>query len=141
MLADDDRDDRYFFRKALEALDMAVMLQTTVDGDELMDSLGSNTGQLPDVLFLDLNMPCRNGIECLTEMKASQKLKNIPVIVYSTSLQVETADLLYAAGAHYYMHKCDFSALPQSLDAIFTLLTEYPSQPTRDNFILNKEQI
>ena len=78
LLADDDTDDRYFFGKALKELSIPSTLTTVEDGEKLMDYLSENSKQLPDVLFLDLNMPCKNGAECLTEIKNDQQLKHLP---------------------------------------------------------------
>ncbi|MDB5281008.1 MAG: response regulator receiver protein [Bacteroidota bacterium] len=68
MLADDDRDDRYFFEKALEDLSVAAALRVVSNGEALMSCLLKTGGQLPDILFLDLNMPCKGGKECLQEI-------------------------------------------------------------------------
>lgn len=82
LLADDDTDDCLFFKDALEELALSVTLTTVRDGVELMRHL--STQVLPDVIFLDLNMPRKNGYECLTEIKLNAKLATIPVVVYST---------------------------------------------------------
>ncbi|MBC8048251.1 MAG: response regulator, partial [Fimbriimonadaceae bacterium] len=79
LLADDDKDDRYFFDKALKQIPIATHLKTVADGEKLMDYLLKNDVPLPDVLFLDLNMPRKNGSECLAEIKRNEKLKEIPV--------------------------------------------------------------
>ena len=63
LLADDDIDDRNFFKDALKALPLTTSLSTVNDGDELMNYLLANTEQLPHVLFLDINMPAKNGFE------------------------------------------------------------------------------
>ena len=68
LLADDDADDCFFFEKALREIPMATQLTTVNDGERLMDHLSKNMEQLPDVLFLDLNMPRKSGFECLTEI-------------------------------------------------------------------------
>jgi CheY-like chemotaxis protein len=137
LLADDDKDDRFFFRKALEQVPVVTHLTTVNDGERLMDYFAKNSKHLPDVLFLDLNMPRKNGVECLVEIKLNEKLKQIPVIVYSTALPDETANVLYRNGAHYYMHKCDFSELVVRINGVLALLAENPAQPGRDKFILS----
>jgi CheY-like chemotaxis protein len=141
LLADDDKSDRFFFEKALEEVSISTHLTTVQNGEQLMNYLKQNLNQLPDVLFLDINMPRKNGLECLSEIKHDEKLKPIPVVMYSTSLQEETADKLFNGGAHYYLHKCDFAELPQSIENVLTLVANNPGQPTRGQFVINWQEI
>ncbi|WP_074723769.1 response regulator [Flavobacterium frigoris] len=67
---------------------------------------------MPDVLFIDLNMPRTSGYQCLLEMKLNDCLKGIPVILFSTSLDPQVINQLYQNGAHYYIRKpSDFNTL------------------------------
>lgn len=137
LLADDDKDDRFFFERALKKLPISTQLTTVEDGEKLMVYLSGNT-ILPDVLFLDLNMPRKNGSECLKEIKENEKLKALPVIMYSTSLHVDIADLLYKIGAHYYIRKGTLEELEKALHSTLTLMVEKQlTRPTRDKFILS----
>ena len=138
LLADDDKDDRFFFEMALDALTITTKLATVVDGEKLMVYLSDNVLQLPDVLFLDLNMPRKNGFECLSEIKGSKTLKQLPVIIFSTSFEQEVVNLLYLNGAHYFMRKpAEFSQLKKIIQQTVTLITqENKVQPTRENFVL-----
>src|SRR5688572_24531741 len=111
LLADDDKDDRFFFFKALQELPFSTQLTVVEDGEKLIAYLKKNSGKLPDVLFMDMNMPRKNGSECLAEIKSDPKLNRLPVIIYSTSLNMEAADLLYDNGAHYYVSKRSYSEL------------------------------
>ncbi len=141
LLADDDKDDRFLFEKALKDIAVAFQLTTVSDGERLMDHLLNRSVSLPDVIFIDLNMPRKNGSECLVIIKQNEKLKHIPVIIYSTSLHDVIAELLYQNGAHYYLQKCDFPDLKKSLPVIFTLLNQDPGKPSRAEFTINlKEQ-
>lgn len=141
LLADDDRDDRYFFDLALKELPIKTYLTTVENGEKLMRFLSENPEHFPDVLFLDLNMPRKNGSECLKEIKNNEKLKKLPVIIYSTSLHDEIADLLYQNGAHYYLQKCNFDVLKKQLQRIFGILGENTNRPTREKFIISAEQL
>jgi CheY-like chemotaxis protein len=87
LLADDDTDDRFFFEKALNELSLNTHLTTVHGGEQLMEYLLENTKNLPDVLFLDLSMPRKNGIECLSEIKENKQLEAVPVIMFSTSFR------------------------------------------------------
>lgn len=141
LLADDDKDDRFFFEKALKEIPISTQLKTVEDGEKLMDYLTGNLEDLPYVLFLDLNMPRKKGSECLTEMKQNPKLKEIPVIIYSTSLHEEIANELYQNGAHYYLQKCDFTELPKLIEKVLTLLLGNPEQPSIDKFIVSMKDV
>src|SRR5215207_11517242 len=106
LLADDDEDDCDFFKEALDELLLPTSLVTVNDGVQLMDFLSeSGAENLPDILFLDLNMPRKNGLECLTEIKQLEEYKNLPVIIFSTSLDRDIVDLVYGKGAVYYIQK------------------------------------
>ena len=70
LLADDDTDDCIFFKEALDELLLPTKLMTVHDGEQLMHLLANESTELPDVLFLDLNMPRKNGFECLEEIKS-----------------------------------------------------------------------
>ncbi|MGZ4034109.1 MAG: response regulator [Bacteroidia bacterium] len=138
LLADDDKDDRFFFDLVLKNLAIPTTLVTMEDGALLMDYLIKNTKGLPDVLFLDLNMPKKNGSECLLEIKQNEKLKNIPVIIYSTSYIEEIADQLYKDGAHYYIRKTNLDEIEKILQQVLSLIVKKKfERPPRNKFILN----
>ena len=85
ILADDDKDDCAFFKKALLEIPIATHLAIVHDGEHLMKYLFKNINNLPDILFLDLSMPRKTGFECLAEIKENEQLKEIPVYVFTTS--------------------------------------------------------
>ncbi len=137
LLADDDRDDHFFFERALKGLPFKTILTTVEDGEKLMTLL-KNSGSLPDVLFLDNNMPRKNGSESLLEIKLDPKLQNLPVIIYSTYLHEDVADILYNNGAHFYVRKTSLAELKKVLLQIFTLISEKKIiRPAREHFILS----
>jgi len=111
LLADDDADDRSFFENALKEIPIDTRLTTVNDGEQLMEYLSKNTAQLPDVLFLDLSMPRKGGFECLTEMKDNINLKDIPVVMFSTSYtqdfnyELGMIGVLYKLGVQDYIRK------------------------------------
>jgi CheY-like chemotaxis protein len=139
LLADDDEDDCAFFKEALDELLLPTDLVTVNDGVELMNFLAKNaTNNLPDILFLDLNMPRKNGHECLTEIKEKEEFKNLPVIIFSTSLDNDIVDLMYEKGATYYIRKPgEFSKLKKVIEnALITASENNFKQPVRAEFIL-----
>ncbi len=111
LLADDDVDDLTFFDKALKKIPIATNLITLRDGEQLMDYLFTNYNNLPDILFLDLSMPRKTGFECLTEIKENPKLKDLPVIVFTTSFgrgiyfEQSLINTLTNIGAEEYVRK------------------------------------
>ena len=138
LLADDDMDDCLFFKDAIEELKLPMQLATVHDGEELMHHLWS-AANLPHAIFLDLNLPRKSGFECLTEIKSHPTLKNIPVVIFSTSYDREKANLLYNEGAHYYICKpSDFEELKIVVYKAITLLGQNKLQATKENFYLNK---
>lgn len=141
LLADDDKDDRFFFSKALKDISVQTQLDTVEDGAELMTYL-KKKAKLPDILFLDLNMPRKNGMECLAEIKSNAELKSLSVVIYSTSLNEDIADLLYKNGAHYYVRKADLAELKKILFQILTLMVENKfATPSRSKFIISLVEI
>ena len=138
LLADDDIDDQMFFKDALSELPILTNLQTISDGVELMNFL-TTTEPLPDLLFLDLNMPRKAGMECLSEIKHQEKLKPLPVIIYSTSLDYHVANLLFEKGAFHYIRKpADFEDLKEVIHKAITSTTRHSQNiSTRENFIIN----
>jgi CheY-like chemotaxis protein len=138
LLADDDMDDRMFFEKALSELSVAYHLTVVNDGEELMKYLAENSETLPLLLFLDINMPRKNGIQCLAEIRGDEKLKGLPVVMFSTSNSWETIDRLFKSGANVYIHKpSDFSQLKQIIHHAIPLAAEkiFSSNPLK--YILN----
>ena len=105
LLADDDIDDCIFFKEAVDELMLSTHLTIVHDGEQLMQLLTNETNELPDVLFLDLNMPRKNGFECLSEIKLNKKLKQLPVIIFSTSFEQEVVNRLYQNVAQYFIRK------------------------------------
>ncbi len=124
LLADDDDDDCLFFKQALAELPLLTHLTNVQDGEQLMHWLTTNTGPLPDALFLDLNMPRKGGYDCLVEIKADQRLRQLPVIILSTSFEKEMADQLYKKGALSCVIKpANFSQLKYVIQQALSLLT------------------
>lgn len=139
LLADDDEDDRAFFQDALKKIAVSVELTTVEDGEELMQWLTQKKQTLPDLLFLDLNMPRKNGLQCLLQIKQHPDLQSLPVIILSTTSNPEEVEKLYKNGAQYYIQKPgSFKQLTQILEKVIRLPEEKKRsvQPARENFII-----
>ncbi len=142
MLADDDSDDRFFFDESIKSASTPAVLNTVDNGEKLIQYLTKNTETLPNALFLDLNMPRKNGAECLLAIKKDEKLQELPVIIYSTSLHEEIADILYKNGAHYYIKKGNSTDMQKVVNYILKLITDNKLvRPKREQFILNAKTL
>lgn len=140
ILADDDRDDCFLFSEAIEELSLDVNLTIVHDGEQLLEQLEKLKDNPPQALFLDLNMPRKNGFECLADIKNSEKLKDLPVIIYSTSYDKEIADRLYSKGAHFYIRKpSGFASLKNVIqEAIENVQETAKNRPGREQFVLTR---
>jgi CheY-like chemotaxis protein len=138
VLADDDADDCLLFEDALREVCRESQLTTASDGEKLMQFLHETVPPPPDVIFLDLNMPRKNGLECLEEIKRIPKLKNIPVIIFSTSAQPEAIHTTYQKGAHHYVCKPgNFGLLKKTIEAVLAIDWEInKQQPSKEEFLL-----
>lgn len=139
LLADDDEDDRNLFIDALNELKINTKIEVVKDGQELLDFFDKPDVNLPQILFLDLNMPCKTGIECLTEIKKDERLKNLSIAIYSTSASEKDIEETFVRGANVYIKKPNnFDSLKKVLSEVVTLNWQYhTSGLNRDNFLLS----
>ncbi len=137
-LADDDEDDRLFFTDAFDEIKITTRVKIFNDGVYLMDYLNSDDATLPNVLFLDLNMPRKSGLECLKEIKQNTKFKDIAIAIYSTSASEEDIENTFIQGANIYIKKpSDFKALKKVLSEVVTINWQYHTNSmNKDNFLL-----
>lgn len=137
LLADEEKNDCMQFKKALTQIPIPTLLSTVHDGKHLMDKL-HEAEKLPDILFLDFNIPCMNGSECLSVIKKNKKFKRIPVIVYSCTLPNDVATLLYEQGAHYFIQKVGAVELKLTLHRVLnTLIKNNFERPSKKHFVFN----
>ena len=123
LLADDDRDDAEIFSEALSTVNPSIKFHHVEDGQEVFQFLSTSKIEIPDVIFLDLNMPAMSGWQCLAKLKNDTALKNIPVIMYSTSSNPREKEIAIELGATGFVTKpTDFKVLTKILESIFTNL-------------------
>lgn len=103
-LAEDDEDDASLFKDALSELESSANLTILVDGEKLVKLLETNE-ILPDIIFLDLNMPKKNGFECLEEIKSNSLWKKIKTIILSTTSDDVQIKKCYFLGADMFISK------------------------------------
>ena len=107
LVVDDDCEDTELFVEAVGSVDAEVNCLNAVHGREALDKLNGHTIQLPDIIFLDINMPVMNGWQFLTEIKESNDLRQIPIIMYSTSSNRSDVKNAISAGALCFFTKPD----------------------------------
>jgi CheY-like chemotaxis protein len=138
-LADDDTDDCSFFEDALNDLNIQAELNIANDGIELMSNLDKVLDPPPpDIIFLDLNMPRKNGYECLAEIRNHPMLKEIPVVIFSTTDNENAIDTTYSLGANYYIRKPNtHQRLKEIIQTALGIdMWKQPTKTPRSNFLL-----
>lgn len=112
---DDDGDDRELFKQVVGGMKPSPAVYLQQDGDELMGML-ENPPSCLRVIFLDLNMPRKNGLQVLLEIKRSERLRNYPVVVLTTSDDEKVIDITRELGANLFITKpVNFSVFKKAI--------------------------
>lgn len=117
-LIDDDPDDREIFALALEEADNSYRCVTALNGIDAIQKLSTDDTFIPDLIFLDLNMPIMNGKQCLNEIRKIPRLDPIPIIIYTTSSYAQDIEETKKLGASHFLIK------PSSIRILTNCLTE-----------------
>ena len=121
LLVDDDQDDQLLFQEALSEADGTVLYNSAFSGAEALDKLISGVIAIPDIIFMDVNMPRMTGLDCLKEFRKVDLLKPVPVIMYSTSCSPAYQKECFANGAAHYIEKPnDFAELCSRIKSLLT---------------------
>jgi CheY-like chemotaxis protein len=121
-LADDDEDDQKIFADALEEAGLEVKFQSVYNGNELLILLNDPNHTPPDILFLDINMPQKNGMQCLAEIRMNKNLRILPIVIYSTSSFPPNIEETFQKGANlYFMKPNSFIKLKKNILTIVNL--------------------
>ena len=138
VLAEDDESDRMNFIEALGESKINTVIHTVNDGIELMEYLSTKNVVLPELIFLDLNLPRKNGLACLKEIRTTPTLKTVAIAIYSTSSTEQDINDTFMEGANVYIKKPnDFTVLKQSLDRVVRSTDMYRNPPFNiSNFLL-----
>jgi CheY-like chemotaxis protein len=120
LMVDDDMDDQELFGEAMSIVDSAAICHFASDGEEGLRMLENGSLQC-DLIFLDLNMPKMNGKQFLAEIKKHNAYRDIPVIIFTTSLRekdgIETAEM---GAAHFLTKPSSFGELCKQLENVLT---------------------
>lgn len=117
--ADDDIDDLDFFKEVTTEINESVCLFE--EGDKLLQTLHNPPPQA-SVIFLDLNMPVKSGFDVLREIKSTSTTENIPVIIFTTSINPNDIELSKKLGANLYIRKpASISALRKAINHVLSI--------------------
>ena len=119
LLAEDDDEDWLVFSLAVQELSFRILLTRAEDGEILFRLLDEKH---PDILFLDLHMPCKDGRQCLKEIRADRKYDTLPIVVYTSLHDLKNIELCYREGSNLYVFKpASLIDLKTVLEKIFSI--------------------
>lgn len=138
LLAEDDKEDVEIFRWAMDETKIPYLLRHAEDGNALFVHLEE---KIPYILFLDIDMPCKDGISCIMEIRRNRRYDKLPVIMYSAMLQPHYVEGSYRNGANMFLAKADrLDRMVNSLKKVFGIdWDRYLHFPTRDDFMIQGE--
>jgi PleD family two-component response regulator len=124
---DDDEDDHMIFALALKEVDPAAHLHSFLNCGEIINYLKDENMPLPDIIFLDQNMPGNSGNECLAEIKRIARMERIPVVMYTTGGNPNLVGNALELGAYKYVIKPTFHQdVKQNLSSIISECEKLP---------------
>lgn len=133
-IADDDSDDLLLFEDALNSVDASIKLEPVSNGIELLSLLQHLK---PDLLFLDLDMPGKNGLECLVEIRKNALYGQLPIVVFSSTTRPANIETAYEMGADlFFIKPANFNDLTSSIRAILGLNWSNPAS-IKDQYLIN----
>ncbi|MCW3104214.1 MAG: rcp1 3 [Bacteroidetes bacterium] len=122
MVVDDDEDDRKLFCRALNQVSQDIGCLRASNGKDALEYLGDAKNSVPEIIFLDINMPVMTGWEFLTKVKKDGRMKSIPIIIFSTSSNQRDINIAYDLGAASYCVKPDE---PDDLKKMLHMVVEH----------------
>ncbi len=140
LIAEDDDDDFEIFSEAIQQLSITVVLSRAENGDILIKLLSEKN---PDMLFLDLNMPWKDGKSCLVEIRSDRKYDDLPIIIYTSHTDFESVEFCFRKGSNLYVYKPhSYKELVEVLEKIFAIdWKKVMYYPTFSQFVLNAKPL
>lgn len=136
VLAEDNLEHCFFFERALKEVAPRTKFSAVHDGDKLMKLLEN---YLPDLLFLDLSMPCKNGVECIKEIRENRIYDSMPIVVFSVTEDQQAIQAAYGYGANLYVVKPDeYYSLKTLLQNVLSMDWTRPKTITERYFQNNR---
>lgn len=137
VLVEDDADDREFFQEAIAELSYEINVTMYKNGQEFIDGIQADKSDLPDLVFLDLNMPIKNGVQALKELREIPEFQKIPVVaIYSTSRSEKDHAETFLLGADAFITKPnDYGEMKKIIKRLFEI--DWKNRQTeKKNFII-----
>jgi len=138
ILADDDMGDRLVFKEIFDEMETDTIVHMVNDGHQLIEYLTNENNLLPHIIFLDINMPNMNGLDCLKAIRSNEKYSDISIAIYSTSSFQKDIDETFHYGANIYITKPrDYNKLKNVLaNALTAARLNRESDFDKANFVL-----
>jgi CheY-like chemotaxis protein len=131
IFAEDDEDDQLYFNEVFHEISKDIHILFVPDGIQLIRLLESF---LPDLIFLDLEMPYKNGLQCLVELRNNPSLSKLPIVVFSSTMNPSSIQTAYEMGAHLFLHKSSrYSEYSDCLKKIMSMDWDHP-ETIRDEY-------
>ena len=136
LLAEDDQDDVLIFEMALKSINIPYELRHAENGDRLFVLLKEH---IPYILFLDIHMPCKDGVACIVEIRKDREYDSLPIVMYTSSVSDKIVEDCFRNGANLYVTKsAAFSELTQKLRKVFAIdWDDYLHYPPHGQFVLS----
>ncbi|MDR3681118.1 MAG: response regulator [Flavipsychrobacter sp.] len=136
LLAEDDHEDAVIFDMAMQDLNIPYTLRHAENGDRLFVLLKE---KVPYILFMDIDMPCKDGVSCIAEIRKDRAYDNLPIIMYTAHMYNKLVEECYRNGANLYVTKAyTFSSLTEKLKKVFAIdWADYMHYPPQSQFVVN----
>ncbi|ASZ13653.1 response regulator [Chitinophaga pendula] len=138
LLAEDDDDDFMVFSMAVDDIKTIKIVLTRAENGEILMRLLDE--KHPDILFLDLLMPCKDGMQCIREIRANKKFDSLPIIIYSSLADLKNIEFCYREGSNLYAKKpSSLQELRDILERIFAIdWKRMMYYPPMSQFVINE---
>lgn len=135
ILAEDDKDDVEIFESALKDLAIPYEMRHAENGDVLFILLKD---KLPYILFLDVHMPCKDGIACITEIRRHREYDKMPVVMYTSNVSKRVLEECFRNGANLFLAKTNtYGELVEKLKEVFAIdWANYLHYPPESHFVV-----
>ena len=136
LLAEDDNDDVLSFELAMKEMPFSFILRNAENGDMLFVLLKE---RIPDILFLDILLPCRDGVSCIIEIRKNQDYNHMPVVMFTSMQSPEYIHECFKNGANFYLLKSNsIHELSEKLTKIFSIdWKNFMFYPQKEQFVLS----
>lgn len=134
IIADDDQDDFELLSEAISDLSLKIVIKRAENGEVLLKVLRE---KIPNLLFLDIHMPCKDGRDCIREIRTNEKFDNLPIIIYTGSKDYHTIEYCFVNKTDLFVNKPhNYSQITEIVKKIFSPLWKSKRFPQREEYVL-----